>query len=51
MSIRPNNPSAGVYTSEIDRAVGQRTFSVSTGVVCAASHRGPVMQRVKLTDT
>lgn len=51
MSLRPNNPSAGVYTSEIDVPGRSQPFSVSTGVIVAACNRGPVGQRVRVTET
>lgn len=47
--LAPNNPSAGVYTSENDNAISQRTFSVSTGVIVAETNRGPVGQRTRIT--
>lgn len=48
--IAPNNPSAGVYTSEIVIPERSTTTAVSTGVIVTAATRGPVMQRTFLGD-
>lgn len=48
--LAPNNPSAGVYTSEIDVPDRSETFGVSTGVIVAAINKGPVGRRYRVTE-
>jgi hypothetical protein len=46
MSLAPNNPSAGVYTSENVIPEQIASTSVSTGVIVTAADRGRVGQRI-----
>lgn len=48
--LAPNNPSAGVYTSEIEVPDRSETFGVSTGVIVAATNKGPVGKRTRVTE-
>lgn len=48
--LAPNNPSAGVYTSEIEVPDRSESFSVSTGVIVAATNKGPINRRTRVTE-
>ena len=45
------NPSAGVYTNEIDLSQRVAAVSTSIGAIVGAARKGPVNERVLITDT
>lgn len=45
------HPSAGVYTNEIDLSQRVRAVSSSIGAIVGAARKGPVNERVFITDT